>query len=160
MYPLRQAFFTVLVALSACSGGITAPDCDRCNELRVVTDRSEYRPGSVIAFTITNRTSTVLRYDWCSVGLSSRGSDGVFKANYSPSRRCGFGAGLTQVLEKMVLMSPGVTLRDSIVGTAIQSHYRLALWLLDESGVPEDGNPVVSNTFEMFPGANSAIVVR
>jgi hypothetical protein len=160
MNSIRLAIFAVAVALSACSDGITAPSCDRCDEMRVLTDRAEYRPGTTIAFTITNQTSTVLRYDWCSVGMASKAVDGKFTLSYSPARRCGFGAGLTEVLENMVVIPPGETLRDSIIGSSTQSLYRLHIWLLEESGAPEVGNPVVSNTFEMFPGANSALVAR
>src|SRR5688572_32045157 len=93
----RLPFFvsSVLVALTVCSEGITAPKCERCDEMRVLTDRPEYRPGSTIAFTISNRTTAVLPYDWCSVGLASRGNGDDFPpATYSPARRCGIGANL------------------------------------------------------------------
>ena len=159
----RLTVFTGLVALSACSSdGITEPKCDRCDEMRVVTDRAEYRPGSVIAFTLTNRTTTALRYDWCSVAIASRGNSDEFEANYSPARRCGFGAGLSDVLEHMVVIPPGETLRDSasVSSGAAQSQYRIQLWLLDENGLPENGNPVVSNIFDVFPGADRAISSR
>ena len=156
----RLTVVTALVALSGCSSdGITEPKCDRCDEMRVITDRPEYRPGSVIAFTVTNRTTSVLRYDWCSVAIASRGSSDETEIPYSPARRCGFGAGLEQVLEHMVLIPPGEVLRDSttISSGAAQSQYRLHLWLLDENGLPETGNPIISNTFDVFPSADRAI---
>ena len=146
-----------IVSLLACSDGPTEPNCDRCSELRVVTDRGEYRPGTMIAFTVTNRTSAVLRYDWCSVGLASRGGSGGFDLQYSASRRCGFGAGTEEVLEHMVSIAPGASVRDSILGSAIQSVYRVHVWLVDETGAPETGNPVASNAFDMFPGANTSV---
>jgi hypothetical protein len=151
----------ILVALSACSnGGITAPKCERCDEMQVLTDRPEYRPGSTIAFTISNRTTDVLRYDWCSVGLASRGNGDDFPpANYSPARRCGIGAGVQEVVDHMVLIQPGESLRDSVTisGAANQSLYRITIWLLDENGIPQAGNPVVSNTFDVFPAASAAL---
>jgi hypothetical protein len=159
----RLTFFgsAVLVSLAACSEGITAPTCDRCDEMRVLTDRPEYRPGSTIAFTISNRTTDVLRYDWCAVGLSSRGNGDDFpRSTYSPARRCGIGAGLEEVLDRMVLIQPGESLRDSVTVSsgASQSVYRITVWLLDETGVPEAGNPVVSNTFDVFPAASATLM--
>jgi hypothetical protein len=159
----RLTIVMALVAFPGCSSdGITEPKCDRCDEMRVVTDRPEYRPGSVIAFSLTNRTSAVLRYDWCSVAIASRGSSEEFQTPYSPARRCGYGAGLPDVLEHMVLISPGETLRDSatISSGAVQSQYRIHLWLLDENGLPESGNPVASNIFDVYPGADRAIGSR
>jgi hypothetical protein len=156
----RLTVVTALVALSGCSSdGITEPECDRCDEMRIITDRPEYRPGSVIAFTLTNRTTTVLRYDWCSVAVASRGSSDDFETPYSPARRCGFGAGLSEVLEHMVLIPPGETLRDSatISSGAAQSQYRIHLWLLDENGLPELGNPIASNIFDVYPGAERSV---
>jgi hypothetical protein len=150
----------VLVAVAACSDGITAPNCERCDEMQVITDRPEYRPGSTIAFTISNRTTQLLRYDWCSVGLASRGNGDDFPpATYSPARRCGIGADIDEVLEHLVLIRPGESLRDSVTisGAANQSWYRVMIWLLDENGVPQPGNPVVSNTFDVYPGANSSV---
>ena len=152
-----------LVALSGCSSdGITEPKCDRCDEMRVITDRPEYRPGSTIAFTVTNRTTAVLRYDWCSVAVASRGTSDDFVTPYSPARRCGFGAGLAEVLEHMVLIAPGETLRDStaVSSGAAQSQYRIHLWLLDETGLPETGNPIASNVFDVFPGAERGMNSR
>ena len=152
-----RLFPLAIVSLLACSDSVTEPKCDRCSELRVVTDRAEYRPGTMIAFTVTNRTSAVLRYDWCSVGLASRGGSGGFELQYSASRRCGFGAGSEDVLEHMVPVAPGQSVRDSILGSAIQSVYRVHVWLVDEAGAPETGNPVASNSFDMFPGANTSV---
>ena len=160
---VRLIIVTALVALAGCSSdSITEPECDRCDEMRVVTDRPEYRPGSVIAFTLTNRTTAVLRYDWCSVAFASKGSSEEFQTPYSPARRCGFGAGLPDVLEHMVLIPPGETLRDSatISSGAVQSQYRIHLWLLDENGLPETGNPIASNVFDVFPGADRGIGSR
>lgn len=154
----RFSVFVAVVSLVACSEGVTEPKCARCGELRVITDRPEYRPGRVVAFTITNRTSAVLRYDWCSVGLASRAFSGEFEVLYSPARRCGLGAGLAEVLEHMVLIQPGESRRDSVSlsGAANQSQYRVHIWLLDDNGVPEGGNPVASNTFDVFPGASAS----
>lgn len=160
---LRLAAVAVLSSLAGCGGGITEPKCDRCDELRVVTDREEYRPGSTIAFTITNRTPSVLRYDWCSVGVASRGNGDDFPpAAYSPARRCGFGADVQDVLDHMVLIQPGEILRDSVTisSGANQSLYRITIWLLDETGVPQEGNPVVSNTFDVFPAASQSMTNR
>jgi hypothetical protein len=130
--------------------------------MRVVTDRPEYRPGSTIAFSITNRTSAVLRYDWCSTTFASRASSEEFESHYSPASRCGIGAGLAEVLEHMVVVAPGETLRDSatISSGAPQSQYRIHLWLLDETGQPETGNPVVSNIFDVYPGAERSVSTR
>jgi hypothetical protein len=155
---IRITAVLALVSVAGCKEGLTEPQCDRCDEMRVITDRPEYRPGSVIAFTITNRTSTVLRYDWCSVTLASRGNADEFPINYSPARRCGIGAGPAEVLEHMVLIDPGATLRDSvsISGAANQSQYRLHVWLLDEVGLPEPGNPIVSNVFDVYPSASTS----
>jgi hypothetical protein len=150
---MRLTIVVAMFLLAGCSDGITEPKCERCDEMRVVTDRAEYRPGSVIKFTITNRTSNVLRYDWCSVGLANKGNDGSFGLRYSPARRCGFGAGTQEVLQHMIVMPAGTSVRDSIVASAVQSVYRLHVWLLDENGAPETGNPVASNAFDMYPGA-------
>ena len=158
----RFSFFgsAVLAALAACSDGITAPNCERCDEMQVLTDRPEYRPGSTIAFTISNRTADVLRYDWCSVGIASRGNGDDFPpATYSPARRCGIGADIQDVLDHLVLIQPGESLRDSVTisGAANQSLYRITIWLLDETGTPQAGNPVVSNTFDVYPGASTTL---
>ncbi|HEX6315531.1 MAG TPA: hypothetical protein VFZ73_11755 [Gemmatimonadaceae bacterium] len=152
---MTRRFLVILAlgALPACSDGITEPKCDRCAELRVLTDRAEYRLGSAIAFTLTNRTNAVLRYDWCSVGLASQARDGTFGLRYSPARRCGFGAGTQQVLQHMVVIPAGASVRDSVYGSAVQSVYRLHVWLVQEDGTPETGNPVASNSFDMYPGA-------
>ena len=150
----------ILLGAPGCSDGITAPKCDRCDEMQVLTDRPEYRPGSVVAFTVTNRTADVLRYDWCSVSLASRGNGDDFPpAVYSPARRCGFGADVQDVLEHMVMLQPGETYRDSVNvnSGANQSLYRVTIWLLDENGTPQPGNPVVSNTFDVFPGASTTL---
>lgn len=146
----------LFLTLTACSKEIVAPRCDRCDEMRVLTDRPEYAPGSVIAFTVANRTTSVLRYDWCSVSLASRGIGDGFEVNYSPARRCGFGATIQDVLDRMVVLQPGGSVRDSVTltGGANQSQYRLHVWLIDDAGQPEPGNPVTSNIFDVFPGAN------
>jgi hypothetical protein len=131
--------------------------------MRVITDRPAYRPGTWIGFTVTNRTQAVLRYDWCSVSLASRGNGDDFpEARYSPARRCGFAADLQVVLDHVVPIQPGATLRDSVSvpGGANQSLYRVVVWLLDANGAPELGNPVVSNTVEVYPGASSAVSPR
>ena len=157
---MRLLAAAILLILTGCSEDITAPKCERCDEMRVITDRPEYRPGSVIAFTITNRTTDVLRYDWCSVVLASRGSGDDFPPMaYSPTRRCGFGATVQDVLDKMVVIQPGASLRDSVSvsGAANQSVYRVTIWLLDENGFPQQGNPIVSNTFDVYPSAESSI---
>ena len=106
----RLASLCSAALLMACGDkSITAPNCDRCDEMRVVTDRPEYRPGSTIAFTITNRTPANLRYDWCSVALASRTSTDVdFDVRYQPSRRCGFGAGPAEVLASKQVLPFGV----------------------------------------------------
>jgi hypothetical protein len=93
------------------------------------------------------------------VAFASKGSSEAFETPYSPARRCGFGAGLPEVLEHMVLIEPGETLRDSasISSGAPQSQYRVHLWLLDENGLPETGNPIASNVFDVYPGADRAI---
>jgi hypothetical protein len=160
----RLALLVGVVPLFACGDkGITAPNCDRCDEMRVLTDRPEYRPGSTIVFTISNRTADDLRYDWCSVTLSSRTSPDVdFPVTYQPARRCGFGAGPEKVLERMVVVAPGESVRDSVTvsGAANQSQYQVHVWLLDANGVPETGNPVASNIFDVFPSAAHAISDR
>lgn len=150
---MRLTIVAATFLLAGCSDGITEPRCERCSEMRVVTDRAEYRPGGVIKFTVTNRTANVLRYDWCSVGLANKASDGSFNLRYSPARRCGFGAGTEDVVEHMIVIAAGTSVRDSIVASAVQSVYRLHVWLLDENGAPETGNPVASNAFDMYPGA-------
>ena len=152
-----------LLALAGCGNGITAPKCDRCDELRVLTDHAEYRQGTWIAFTITNRTPDVLRYDWCSVEHAARTStESPFKVRYLPSRRCGFGAGIDEVREKMVVLAPAESARDSVSlsGAAFQGQYRIHVWLVDETGVADPNQPVVSNTVDVFPTANHSIVGR
>ena len=148
------------LALSACDNGITDAKCDRCDEMRVRTDRAEYRPGSFAAFSVTNRTDEVLRYDWCSVSLVSRTSTEVpFPVSYNPGRRCGFGASTDVVLAHMVPIAPGESIRDSVsvAGGSNQGQYRVHIWLLDAEGLPEGGNPVASNTFDVYPAASSSI---
>ena len=152
-----------LLALTGCGDGITAPKCDQCDELRVLTDYAEYRQGTWIAFTIKNRTPDALRYDWCSVQHVARtSSDAPFTVRYLPARRCGFGAGIDEVREKMVTLAPTESTRDSVFlsGAAFQGQYRIHLWLVDESGVADPDNPVVSNTVDVFPTANHALVGR
>ena len=160
----RLASIAAVLSLVACGDkGITAPSCDRCDEMRVVTDRPEYRPGSNIVFTISNRTTADLRYDWCSVTLASRTSTDVdFDVTYRPSRRCGFGAGPAEVVQHMVVLAPGESVRDSVTvtGAANQSQYRLHVWLVDANGLPELGNPVASNIFDVYPSASQTIMAR
>jgi hypothetical protein len=59
----------------------------------------------------------------------------------------------------MRLIAPGATLVDSqkVSGAALQGQYRLHIWFLDEMGLPEAGNPIVSNTFEVFPAADAGV---
>jgi hypothetical protein len=112
----------------------------------------------MIAITIANQTTQPLRYDWCSVGTVGRtDSADPFDTTYRPSRRCGFGAGLDEVRSHMITLAPGATERDSVAtpSGALQGQYRINLWLVDENGNVELGNPVVSNTFDVFPGASS-----
>ena len=152
-----------LLLLSACDNGITDPVCDRCNEMRVLTDRAEYRNGSLVEFTITNRTSAELRYDWCSVHLVSRTSTDVpFQVRYLPSRRCGFDATIDDVIANMRIVAAGASLRDTlrVGGAALQGQYRVHMWLVDEMGLPETGNPIASNTFDVYPGAAAAVNQR
>lgn len=148
-----------LLALTGCGNGITEPKCDRCDELRVLTDHAEYRQGTWIAFTITNRTPDVLRYDWCSVEHVARTTDAPFDVRYAPSRRCGFGAGIDEVREHMVTLATGEGKRDSVFlsGAAFQGQYRIHVWLVDENGVADPDNPVVSNTVDVFPGASHSM---
>ena len=150
-----------LVVAAGCGNGITAPKCDRCDELRVLTDHAEYRQASWIAFTITNRTPDMLRYDWCSVSHVGRiSSDTPFDVRYIPSRRCGVGAGIDEVRENMVVLAPAESARDSVFlsGAAFQGQYRIHVFLVDESGVADEDNPVVSNTVDVFPTANHSVV--
>lgn len=161
---MRLLLSIALIAITACeAGGITDATCDRCDEMRIRTDRPEYRPGTVIAFTITNQTAAPLRYDWCSVQLASRNSpEAPFEERYLPSRRCGFGAGVDEVLEKMVALQPGESVRDSVPinGAANQAQYRIQVWLVGDNGLPEPGNPIASNVFDVFPSASSTINQR
>ena len=101
-----------------------------------------------------------MRYDWCSVELVNRRSGDVdFTARYLPARRCGVGAGATEVVQHMVVLAPGENVRDSVSvsGAANQAQYRLHVWIVDENGIPEGGNPVASNVFDVFPSAQAAI---
>jgi hypothetical protein len=34
------------------------------------------------------------------------------------------------------------------------------MWLVDEMGLPETGNPIASNTFDVYPGAPAAVNQR
>ena len=157
---LHVVLFAALAFVPSCGNGITDASCERCDEVRVRTSRGEYRNNGVVEFAITNRTSTEMRYDWCSVQLAGRtNSDAPFNAVYSPARRCGFGAGVAEVVAHMRLIAPGATLVDSqkVSGAALQGQYRLHLWFLDETGLPEAGNPIVSNTFDVFPAAEASV---
>ena len=51
-------------------------------------------------------------------------------------------------------------LRYSAVISSGAAQYRIQLWLLDENGLPEAGNPIASNIFDVFPGADRAISAR
>jgi len=157
---LRATLVAALVFVPSCENGITDASCERCDEVRVRTNRGEYRNNAIVEFSVTNRTSTEMRYDWCSVQLAGRtNSDSPFSTVYSPARRCGFGAGQVEVLAHMRLIAPGATLVDSqrVSGAALQGQYRLHTWFLDEMGLPEAGNPIVSNTFDVFPAAEASV---
>ena len=152
-----------LVAVAGCDKGITDASCELCSEMRIRTDKAEYRPGAKVVFSITNRTTDVLRYDWCSVTAAARtDSDVPFEVRYTPSRRCGFTADVNDVLEHMQVMQPGATILDSLNlnSGSVQAQYRLHVWMVDETGLPETGNPVASNTFDVFPGASQLIRSR
>ena len=141
--------------MTACGEDITAPSCERCDDVRILSDRTEYRPGGVVRFTITNLTTDALRYDWCSMALASRSTEIAFESVYRPSRRCGPNAGMNEVLEHLQTIGPGETRSDSLAVTvAYQGQQRVHLWLVDVNGVPETGNPVVSNIFLVYPGAS------
>ena len=156
--PARRSAFALGVSIALACGGdeITAPTCDRCNELRILSDRAEYRPGGLVRFTISNLTRHELTYDWCSITLSSRTTNAPFEIVYAPSKRCGRDAGIQQVVANMVTITPGETRRDSLVVTtaAFQGQQRIHLWLVDAHGIPETGNPVTSNVFLILPGAD------
>lgn len=160
---LHLAGAFALALLAGCGDGITAPKCDRCGDVRVLTERGEYKPGTIIGVTIANKTAQPLRYDWCSLAAVGRtDSADPFDTTYRPSRRCGFGAGVDEVRARMITLAPGATERDTVTlqGAALQGQYRINLWLVDENGNVELGNPVVSNTFDVFPGASARITSR
>jgi len=156
---VRVRFALILVFSVGCSDDrITDASCDRCDELQIRTERSEYRPGSIVRFSITNLTSTPLLYDWCSMGLAARTTEAPFEVVYRPSHRCGPNAGLEEVLANIQSILPGETRRDSLlVKVAFQGQQRVHLWLIDSTGHVEAENPVASNIFLVFPGANSRI---
>ena len=60
---------------------------------------------------------------------------------------------------RLHLAGVGATERDTVTtpSGALQGQYRINLWLVDENGNVELGNPVVSNTFDVFPGASSQV---
>ena len=151
---LRTALLAAV--LSGCHQGVADPVCDRCGEIRIRTTYTAYRPTSVIGFAITNRTSQPLRYDWCSISAAGRSlTTDPFPVAYRADRRCGPGAGLVQVLANMRVLAAGATVGDSVtllIG-AFQGQYRIQLWLVDITGTPEPGNPVISNFFDVVPSA-------
>jgi hypothetical protein len=156
---MRAAFLRtaiVVAVLSACAKGVADPICDRCGEMRIRTAYTEYSPRSVIGFTITNRTSGPLRYDWCSIGAVGRSiTSDPFLTVYRPDRRCGPGAGLAQVLANMRVLAAGASVSDSVTlfTGAFQGQYEIQLWLVDIGGALEPGNPVISNFFDVYPSA-------
>ena len=146
----------LIAVLLSCRKSVADPTCDRCDEMRIRSERTAYRPTAAITFTITNLTSGTLRYDWCSVVAGGRtNTSKPFNIEYRPDRRCGAGAGAAEVLANMRVLAAGASVRDSVVLSpgAYQGEYRVQIWLLDVAGLIEVGNPVVSNTFEVFPGA-------
>ena len=157
---LRCVVSTTSVALtlafaSGCSDGLTPPACERCGEMQIRTERSEYRPGALVRFTMTNLTGSPLRYDWCSMALASRSTETDFEAVYRPTRQCGSDAGPEEVLANMKIIRPGEARIDSLVVTvAFQGQQRVHVWLLDTEGRPETVNPAASNVFLVFPGAS------
>lgn len=146
------------LTLVACGEGLAPDSCDRCDELRIRTERSEYRPGAVVRFSMTNLTAAPLRYDWCSMTLASRSTEIAFEKVYLPSRRCGAGANDETVRTHMRVLQPRETTLDSLViRVAYQGQQRVHVWLLDAEGRPEAVNPAGSNVFLVFPGAEARI---
>jgi hypothetical protein len=145
----------LLLALVACEGsGIADPNCALCDELRIRTDRADYNPRSLVRFTLTNRTSDSLRYDWCSVvGMGRVSTDRPFDTEYRVQARCGAGAGLADVIANMRVLAPGASSRDSVsLNASYQGDYQVQVWLVDAGGGVVPHNPVVSNLFSVRPG--------
>lgn len=153
--------FAIAIALTfaaACDDSLTPPACERCGEMQIRTERSEYRPGAIVRFTMTNLTGSPLRYDWCSMALASRSTETDFEAVYRPTRQCGSDAGPEEVLTNMKIIRPGEARIDSLVVTvAFQGQQRVHVWLLDTEGRPETVNPAASNVFLVFPGASARL---
>jgi len=153
----RRLLATVSAAGAvACNEPLLEPRCDRCNEVRVQTDIQEYATGAQVAFTISNLTSDMLRYDWCSVVAASRrlgGAEEPFDTAHRPSARCGAGAGPAEIAANMRALDAGGSVRDSLMlrPGAIQQEYRVLLWLVAADGTLEAGNPVFSNGFDVTP---------
>jgi hypothetical protein len=60
-----------------------------------------------------------------------------------------------QVLANMRVLAAGASVSDSVTLLlgAFQGQYRIQLWLVDITGTPEPGNPVISNFFDVVPSA-------
>ena len=152
------ALAVTLAFASACDDNLTPPVCERCGELQIRTERSEYRPGAIVRFYMTNVTASPLRYDWCSMTLASRSTERDFEIVYRPTHQCGLDAGPEEVVANMQIIRPGETRSDSLtIRVAFQGQQRVHVWLLDAEGRPEAVNPVASNVFLVFPGASARL---
>jgi len=159
---LRRPLFLIAVGsalltlASSCKDEVTEPVCELCGEVRVRTAYSDYRPSSTIVFTVTNITGAAVRYDWCSVFAAGRSRTEVpFATDYRADRRCGSGAGTAEVLSHMRELAPGAGEQDSVrlQPGAFQGEYRVQVWLVSADGTVLPGNPVISNSIDVYPGA-------
>lgn len=147
----------VTVAVS-CSDGSTGPRgslCDTSHGVEVCVDRGEYRSNESIEVTTRNLSERPILKDGCGTSTSPvPDSEDEFRPVYSPRRNCGVGVTRAVIVERMVRVEPGETVRETLrLGYAPQDFFRVHVWLLTPAGDLAFDTPATSGVFVIFPAA-------
>ena len=151
-------FVSVLgLGLAACSDGFgPASTCQVRLGIEVCADREEYAPGATVNFTVVNRGTQSVLIDVCSYQVSGRSREALpFEWDYDPTRGCGPGATIEDVVAMARALDPGASLTGTVVITpgSFQGFYRVGVWQVDAPGTLVDDDPFTSNDFRVLPSA-------
>jgi len=153
---LLMSLPAAVLALS-CGEDATGPGSSLCatqHGLEVCVDRPEYEPRQSITVTSRNVSDARIFKDSCSikpVGVTNLEVD--FEASYNPTLHCGRGATRADVVEHMVELEPGDSVRETVTLPffSFQGWYRVNVWLLDAEGNLAIDTPATSGIFQVFP---------
>ena len=155
----RLILLTAGIALPfSCGGEPTGPRgslCDTSHGVEVCVDRAEYRSNETIEVTTLNLSDRPILKDSCGTSASPvPDSEDEFRPVYSPRRNCGVGVTREVIVDRMVQLEPGESIRETLqLGYAPQDFFRVQVWLLTPEGDLAFATPATSGVFVIFPGA-------